>query len=86
MKFRRKSDLDVALYPIIKELGYKPVAKELSLLLGGHAADWGRILKGQQKIAGEYHARLKRVKDVGFENAQIEFAADIMKRKFGRQD
>jgi hypothetical protein len=85
VKFRRKSDLDIALTPIIEELGHNPTPTELSLLLGGDPADWGRILRGQQKIAGEYHARLKLVKDAGFENARLELAAAARSKKYGER-
>ena len=57
--YRKKTVLEIALSPFISAVGRMPTPKELSRSLGGDPSGWGRILKGQQKIAGEYHARLK---------------------------
>ena len=83
MKIKVKSDLGKLHNFLKKEFGYLPSPKELKLVIGGDPADWGRILNGQQKIAGEYYARLKCVKDVGLENAQFELLAAGKSKKYG---
>ena len=83
MKIKEKSDLGKLHNFLKKEFGYLPSPKELKLVIGGDPADWGRILNGQQKIAGEYYARLKCVKDVGLENAQFELLAAGKSKKYG---
>jgi hypothetical protein len=83
MKFKVKSDLMKLHNFLKKEFGHLPSPKELNLLIGGAPADWGRILKGQQKIKGEYHARLKCVKDVGLENAQFQLTAARRSKEYG---
>jgi hypothetical protein len=70
---------------LVRDLGYIPAPKEITLLIGGDPSNWGRILKGQQKISGEYHARLKRVKDVGLENARLELIAAAKNQKYGER-
>ena len=75
--------MELTLPCIVKELGDKPSAKELSDILGGNPADWGRILKGQCKPFGEYHAKLKRVMEVGLEDAGLEMQIAEISRKYG---
>ena len=60
-KIRTKTKLEVALYPIIKELGRMPTANELTRFVGGNPYGWGRILNGL-KPSGDYHAILKILK------------------------
>lgn len=80
--FRKKSDFEVTLSSIVKELGHMPSAKEMSNTLGSDPSGWGRILKRQCEPAGEYHAKLKRVKEVGFEGAGQELIAAERSRKY----
>jgi len=61
-----------------------PAPKEMSRLIGGDPSDWGRIFKGQQKISGEYHARLKLLKN-GIDTAQFELQAAEKSKKYGER-
>jgi hypothetical protein len=81
-RYRKKTDLEIALSPIISSFGRIPTPKELGRILGGDRADWGRIIKGQQKISGEYHARLKLLKD-GIDDAQFQLQAAKRSREYG---
>jgi hypothetical protein len=85
MKFKVKSDLGKLHCFLKKEFGYLPSPMELNLVIGGDPADWGRILRGQQKIAGEYYARLKRIKDAGLENASLELSAAVKHKQYGER-
>lgn len=82
-RYRKKTDLEIALSPVI-EGGRRPTAKEMSRLIGGDPSDWGRILKGQQKLSGEYHARLKLLKN-GVDNAQFELQVAEASKKYGER-
>ena len=68
---------------MVRELGHMPSAQELSHILGSDPSGWGRILKGQCKSSGEYHAKLQRVKEVGLKNAGLEMQAAEVSRKYG---
>jgi hypothetical protein len=83
VKFRRKTDLEIALAPLVRAFGRMPTPKETSSYIGGDPSDWGRIFQGQQKISGEYHARLKVLKNDGFDDAQFELQAAEASRKYG---
>jgi hypothetical protein len=82
VKFRRKTELEIALLPIVSSLGRIPTPRDMSRILGGAPSDWGRILKEQQKISGEYHARLKLLKN-GIDSAQLELRAAARSKKYG---
>jgi len=62
-----------------------PTARELGCILGGAPCDWGRILKGQQDISGEYHARLKLLKNGGIDSAQFELHAAEKSKDYGKR-
>jgi hypothetical protein len=83
-RYRKKTELEIALWPIISSLGRMPTPKELNRILGGDLSDWGRILKGQQKISGEYHARLELLKG-GVDGAQFELRAAEASKKYGER-
>jgi hypothetical protein len=83
-RYRKKTDLEKALSPIISSFGRMPTPKEVGHILGGDLSDWGRILKGQQKISGEYHARLKALKN-GIDDAQFELRAAEASKKYGER-
>jgi hypothetical protein len=83
-RYRKKTDLEIALSPIVSSLGRMPTSKELNRILGGAPSDWGRILKGQQKISGEYHARLKLLKD-GIDDAQFKLRAAEKSKKYSER-
>lgn len=73
------------LFPIIKELGRMPTAIELSNSLGGDPSGWGRILKEQCKPSGEYHARLKLLRD-GIGDAQFKLQIAKTSKKYGERN
>jgi hypothetical protein len=83
-RYRKRTDLEIALSPVISSFGRMPTPKELSRDLGGDPSDWGRILKGQQKISGEYHARLKLLKH-GINDAWFELRAAEASKKYGER-
>jgi len=83
-RYRKKTELEIALSPIISRLGRMPTPKEVGRYLGGDLSHWGRILKGQQKIRGEYHARLKLLKE-GVDNAQFKLQAAEKNKKYGER-
>jgi hypothetical protein len=85
VKFKVKSDLGKLHCFLKKKFGHLPSPVELNLVIGGDPVDWGRILRGQQKIAGEYHARLKRIKDAGLENASLELSAAVKNKQYGER-
>ena len=82
--YRKKTELEIALWPIISSLGRMPTPGEMNRYLGGDKSHWGRILKGQQKIAGEYHARLKLLKE-GIDNAQFVLRVAETSTKYGER-
>ena len=83
-RYRKRTELEIALFPFIKILGRMPTPTELVNKLGGSPHDWGRILKGQQKIAGEYRAKLECVKKDGIDNTRYGLKiAEMMKEKYG---
>jgi hypothetical protein len=80
-KIRIKPEMEILMSAMVRELGYMPSAKDLSDILGGDPSGWGRILKRQCRPSGEYHAKLKRVRDVGLENTGFELnVAEISKK------
>ena len=82
-RYRKKTDLEIALSPVVSGLGHMPTPKEMSRLIGGDPRDWGRIFKGQQNLSGEYHARLELLKKDGIDTAQFEFQAAEKSKKYG---
>ncbi|MDR0403458.1 MAG: hypothetical protein LBH35_07725 [Treponema sp.] len=83
VKIKEKSDLEKLHDFLRKKFGSLPSPRELNLYIGGDPADWGRILRGQQKIKGEYYARLKRIKDSGLKNATLELCTAMRSRRYG---
>jgi hypothetical protein len=83
--YRKKTDLEIALSPFISAVGRMPTPKEMSRSVGGDPSGWGRILKGQQRISGEYHARLKLLERSGIDNAQFELRAAGANKKYGER-
>jgi len=79
-RYRRKTDLEIALSPIVSSAGHMPTPKEMNRLIGGDPSDWGRIFRGQQQISGEYRARLKMLKE-GADSARFVLQAAEASKK-----
>jgi hypothetical protein len=75
--------MEILMSTMGRELGHMPSAKDLSDILGSDPSGWGQIIKRHCKPFGEYLAKLKRVREVGLENAGFEIHIAKMYRKYG---
>ena len=60
--------------------GYKPTAFKIAGLLGGDISQWGRIMKGVAVAKGPYLAKLKILKEYGFDSNYILACAEKTNR------
>jgi hypothetical protein len=64
-KFRKLTDLEIALRQFESAMGREPNCNDLALLFGDSPNVWGRILKGVGIPHGEYLAKVRLLKDYG---------------------
>jgi hypothetical protein len=82
-KFRKLTDLEMALRQFESYMGRKPNCHDLASLFGDSPGVWGRILKGVGKPHGEYIAKIKLLKDYGTD-AGYQYAVAKKSRRYGQ--
>jgi hypothetical protein len=78
-RYRKKTETEKALHAI-KLWDMSPV--KLQYTFGGDASEWGRILKGQHQVHGEYLAVCKEI-NIRRHDATITWQA--AKKKYGKR-
>jgi hypothetical protein len=81
-RFRKLTDLEMALRQFESDMGKRPDCHDLALLFGDSPNVWGRILKGVGVPHGEYIAKIKLLKDYGID-ASYQYAVAKKSRRYG---
>jgi hypothetical protein len=82
-KFRKLTDLEIALRKFESDMDKKPNSNDLASLFGDSPNVWGRILKGVGVPHGEYIAKIKLLKDYGMD-AGYQYALAKKSRRYGQ--
>jgi hypothetical protein len=82
-KFRKLTNLEIALRQFESDMGRKPNCNDLALLFGDSPNVWGRILKGVGIPHAEYLSKIKLLKDYGMD-AGCLYALAKKSRRYGQ--
>jgi hypothetical protein len=82
-KFRKLTDLEIALCRFKSDMGREPNCNDLASLFGDSPNVWGRILKGVGIPHGEYLAKIKLLKNYGMD-AGYHYALAKKSRRYGQ--
>jgi hypothetical protein len=82
-RFRKLTDLEIALRRFESDMDRKPNCNDLASLFGDSPNVWGRILKGVGVPHGEYLAKVKLLKDYGTD-AGYQYALAKKSRRYGQ--